>query len=393
MLYDAIIIGAGAAGIFTAIQASYLGAKVLLLEKNSKPGLKILVSGGGRCNFTNLYTRPSDYVSENPHFCKSALARYTPEDFMAHYHTLGLGVDEKKKGQLFCAEGAKAFLQALLQQLDECEVPLYTDSEVQGVSIHEEGHYLVQTANGEYCAQNLVIANGGLSWPKLGANGSGYAMAKQFGHRITRTRPGLVPYLWPAELQHFSEISGVATPAKITIGHQTFEDDLLFTHHGLSGPVSLQSSNHWRFGDVMSIDLIPQYELEHILDPRGPQREKLVKTVLEDCLPKRLVAQVLPQTLLQLKVKQQQSGHQEQLKRIFKMWTLTPKDQAGFAKAEVTLGGVDTKDISSKTMESKKQKGLYFVGEVLDVTGQLGGYNFQWAWSSAWSAAQGLAPA
>lgn len=392
MLYDAIIIGAGAAGIFTALQATYLGANVLLLEKNNKPGLKILVSGGGRCNFTNLYANPSDYTSENPHFCKSALARYTPDDFMAHYHTLGLGIDEKKKGQLFCAEGAKAFLNALLQQLEECDVPLYTDSEVQSVEVNEQGHYLVSTNGHDYCAQKLVLANGGLSWPKLGANGSGYTIAKQFGHHITRTRPGLVPYLWPKALQHFSEISGVATPARITIGDKVFEDDLLFTHHGLSGPVTLQSSNHWRFGDAITIDLLPQHELKAILDPQGTQREKLIKTVLEDHLPKRLVSQVLPKELALSKLKQLQPSHFQQLESVFKMWTLTPKDQAGFAKAEVTLGGVDTNEISSKTMESKKQAGLYFVGEVMDVTGQLGGFNFQWAWSSAWSAAQYLSP-
>jgi predicted Rossmann fold flavoprotein len=392
MLYDTIIIGAGAAGIFTAIQASYLGANVLLLEKNNKPGLKILISGGGRCNFTNLYADPSDYSSENPHFCKSALARYSAEDFMTHYQTLGLGIDEKKKGQLFCAQGAKAFLNALLQQLEECDVPLYTSSEVQSVDADEQGGFVVRTQNDEYRAQNVVLANGGLSWPKLGANGSGYAIAKQFGHRITRTRPGLVPYLWSKDDQHFAEISGVATPASITIGEQTFVDDLLFTHHGLSGPVTLQSSNHWRFGESMTIDLLPNHDLGTLLDPQAPHREKLLRTVLEDHLPKRLVTQMLPKSMADLKIKQQQPSHLGQLEAIFKKWTLIPRDQAGFAKAEVTLGGVDTREISSKTMESQKQKGLYFVGEVMDVTGQLGGFNFQWAWSSGWSAAQNICP-
>jgi predicted Rossmann fold flavoprotein len=390
--YDAIIIGAGAAGIFTAIQASYLGLDVLLLEKNSKPGLKILVSGGGRCNFTNLNASPSDYTSENPHFCKSALARYTAQDFMTHYDTLGLGIDEKKKGQLFCAEGSKAFLNALLKQLEGLEVPLYTNCEVKNVEVDAQGDFVVQTNGGDYRANHVVLANGGLSWPKLGANGSGYAIAKHFGHRITRTRPGLVPYLWPTELKHFAEISGVATPATITVGDQVFSDDLLFTHHGLSGPVTLQSSNHWRFGDSVTVDLLPDTTLSSVLAPEGPQREKLVRTVLEEHLPKRLVAQILPKSWSKLKVKQQQSSHFNELEQILKKWVFVPRDQAGFAKAEVTLGGVDTREVSSKTMESQKQKGLYFVGEVMDVTGQLGGFNFQWAWSSGWSVAQALCP-
>jgi predicted Rossmann fold flavoprotein len=414
-MIDLVVIGAGAAGLFTAIQASMLGLRVMVLEKNPKPGLKILVSGGGRCNFTNLNTTHLDYQSQNPHFCKSALAGFTAQNALQYFESLGIGSVEKAAGQLFCKQGAKFFLQQLLGQLQDFDVELRCRHEVKTITPLENKGFSIEVTNGTRMeCQHVVIANGGLSWPKLGANPSGYQLAKTFGHSTTPLTPGLVPFLWPKELEHFSEISGVATSVELSIVQKVHQkqgmnaqrksekskapsknikycDDLLITHHGISGPAALKVSNHWSAPNDLCINWLPRLHIvEHLLQQNQQDREKHLKTTLEKLLPKRLIPVLLPQELLKLKTKQLQKKQLTQLESLLHHWTFTPKDVAGFGKAEVTMGGVNTKDVSSKTMESQLQAGLYFVGEVLDVTGQLGGFNFQWAWSSAYSAAQAI---
>ncbi|EPQ5268228.1 NAD(P)/FAD-dependent oxidoreductase [Klebsiella aerogenes] len=394
--FDAIVIGAGAAGMFCAAQAGQLGCRVLLLDNGKKPGRKILMSGGGRCNFTNMYVEPAAYLSQNPHFCKSALARYTQWDFIELVGKYGIAWHEKTLGQLFCNDSAEQIVNLLLSECEKGGVQIRLRSEILSVERDEQGYRL--QVNGEMLtAKKLVIASGGLSMPGLGASPFGYKVAEQFGLKVLPTRAGLVPFtLHKPLLEQLQVLSGVSVPSTITAENGTlFRENLLFTHRGLSGPAVLQISSYWQPGEFVTVNLLPDCDLEAFLnEQRGDHPNQSLKNTLAMQLPKRLVeclqqlGQIPDVTLKQLNVRDQQA-----LVETLTAWRVQPNGTEGYRTAEVTLGGVDTNELSSRTMEARKAPGLYFIGEVMDVTGWLGGYNFQWAWSSAWACAQALAEA
>ncbi|KAB2318521.1 NAD(P)/FAD-dependent oxidoreductase [Klebsiella sp. 1SOBk12mer] len=391
--FDAIVVGAGAAGMFCAAQAGQLGCRVLLLDNGKKPGRKILMSGGGRCNFTNMYVEPAAYLSQNPHFCKSALARYTQWDFIELVGKYGIAWHEKTLGQLFCDDSAEQIVTLLLAECEMGGVQIRLRSEILSVERDEQGYRL--QVNGETLAtKKLVIASGGLSMPGLGASPFGYKIAEQFGLKVLPTRAGLVPFtLHKPLLEQLQVLSGVSVPSTITAENGTlFRENLLFTHRGLSGPAVLQISSYWQPGEFVTVNLLPDCNLEEFLnEQRGAHPNQSLKNTLAMQLPKRLVeclqqlGQIPDVTLKQLNVRDQQA-----LVETLTAWRVQPNGTEGYRTAEVTLGGVDTNELSSRTMEARKAPGLYFIGEVMDVTGWLGGYNFQWAWSSAWACAQAL---
>ncbi|ADO11198.1 MULTISPECIES: NAD(P)/FAD-dependent oxidoreductase [Pantoea] len=391
--FDVIIIGAGAAGLFCAAQAGQRGRRVLLLDNGKKPGRKILMSGGGRCNFTNLYTEPAAYLSHNPHFCKSALARYTQWDFIDLVNRHGIAWHEKTLGQLFCDDSAQQIVDLLLAECDKGNVTLRLRSEVLSVARDESG-YTLQLNGSTVQAEKLVIASGGLSMPGLGASPFGYKIAEQFGLSVFPTRAALVPFtLHKPLLEQLQTLSGVALETTIDAQDGTrFKEAMLFTHRGLSGPAVLQISSYWQPGEFVTIDLSPATPLEAFLTAQREAHPNLsLKNSLAKILPKRLVEvlqalKVVPDITL----KQLNSKQQTELAQTLHAWRIQPNGTEGYRTAEVTLGGVDTTQLSSKTMEARAVPGLYFIGEVADVTGWLGGYNFQWAWSSAWACAQAL---
>ncbi|KAA1177331.1 NAD(P)/FAD-dependent oxidoreductase [Photorhabdus heterorhabditis] len=391
--FDAIIIGAGAAGLFCAAQAGQLGLRVLVLDNGKKAGRKILMSGGGRCNFTNMYTEPSAYLSANPHFCKSALARYTQWDFIELVQRHGIAYHEKTLGQLFCDDSAQQIVDMLLKECEAGQVTIRLRSDVSHVEKKEQD--FVITVNGkEVSTRSLVIASGGLSMPGLGATPFGYQIAEQFGLKILPTRAALVPFtLHKPLLEQLHVLSGVSVPAIVTAEDGTlFKENILFTHRGLSGPAILQISSYWQPGEFVSINLLPDIDLATFLEQeQSSHPNQSVKNSLAKLLPKRLTECL--QTLSQLpdiSLKQLNSAQQRQLVTNLQSWQVQPNSTEGYRTAEVTMGGIDTHQLSSKTMEANQVKGLYFIGEVVDVTGWLGGYNFQWAWSSAWACAQAL---
>ncbi|HBR1993750.1 TPA: NAD(P)/FAD-dependent oxidoreductase [Klebsiella quasipneumoniae subsp. similipneumoniae] len=391
--FDAIVVGAGAAGMFCAAQAGQLGCRVLLLDNGKKPGRKILMSGGGRCNFTNMYVEPAAYLSQNPHFCKSALARYTQWDFIELVGKYSIAWHEKTLGQLFCDDSAEQIVTLLLAECEKGGVQIRLRSEILSVERDEQGYRL--QVNGETLAtKKLVIASGGLSMPGLGASPFGYKIAEQFGLKVLPTRAGLVPFtLHKPLLEQLQVLSGVSVPSTITAENGTlFRENLLFTHRGLSGPAVLQISSYWQPGEFVTVNLLPDCNLEEFLnEQRGAHPNQSLKNTLAMQLPKRLVeclqqlGQIPDVTLKQLNVRDQQA-----LVETLTAWRVQPNGTEGYRTAEVTLGGVDTNELSSRTMEARKAPGLFFIGEVMDVTGWLGGYNFQWAWSSAWACAQAL---
>lgn len=392
--FDAIVVGAGAAGMFCAAMAGQAGRRVLLLDNGKKPGRKILMSGGGRCNFTNLYVEPAAYLSQNPHFCKSALARYTQWDFIDMVGKHGIAWHEKTLGQLFCDDSAEQIVTMLVAECEKGNVTTRLRSEILSVTRDDAG-YTLQLNGDVVSADKLVIASGGLSMPGLGASPFGYKVAKQFGLNVLPTRAGLVPFtLHKPMLEQFQVLSGVSVPSVITAEDGTvFRESLLFTHRGLSGPAVLQISSFWQAGEFVSINLLPDIDLAAFLDTqRAEHPNQSLKNTLAMQLPKRLVeclqqlGQVPDVTLKQLNARDQQA-----LVETLINWRVQPNGTEGYRTAEVTLGGVDTNELSSRTMEAKKAPGLFFIGEVMDVTGWLGGYNFQWAWSSAWACAQALA--
>ena len=391
--FDVIVIGAGAAGLFCAAQAGQRGRRVLLLDNGKKAGRKILMSGGGRCNFTNLYTEPAAYLSHNPHFCKSALARYTQWDFLDLVNQHGIAWHEKTLGQLFCDDSAQNIVDLLLAECEKGAVTLRLRSEVMSIERQEQGYQL--QLNGEQVqAEKLVIASGGLSMPGLGASPFGYKVAEQFGLNVYPTRAGLVPFtLHKPLLEQLQTLSGVAVPTTISAEDGTvFKEAMLFTHRGLSGPAVLQISSFWKAGEHITVNLSPETSLDDFITVQREAHPNLsLKNSLAKILPKRLV-DVL-QTLGQVPdvtLKQLNSKQQAELVQTLHQWRVQPNGTEGYRTAEVTLGGVDTTQLSSKTMEARDVPGLYFIGEVVDVTGWLGGYNFQWAWSSAWACAQAL---
>ncbi|MBB6689563.1 NAD(P)/FAD-dependent oxidoreductase [Proteus mirabilis] len=391
--FDTVIIGAGAAGLFCASLAGQAGLSVLVLDNGKKAGRKILMSGGGRCNFTNMYIEPSAYLSDNPHFCKSALARYTQWDFIELVQKHHIAYHEKTLGQLFCDDSAQQIVDLLLAECQQGKVSIRLRSEVTQIEKTAEGFTLL-VGGKTITATSVVIASGGLSMPGLGATPFGYKIAQQFGLNVLPTRAGLVPFtLHKPQLEQLNPLSGVAIPAIVTAENGTqFKENILFTHRGLSGPAILQISSYWHPGENVSINLLPDTDLESYLqEKRQAQPNQLLKNTLSRLLPKRFIEIMIENNQLpDTSLAQLSNERITQITTLLQAWLVLPNGTEGYRTAEVTLGGVDTRNLSSKTMEATKITGLYFIGEVVDVTGWLGGYNFQWAWSSAYACAQAL---
>ncbi len=389
---DVIIIGAGAAGLMCAFTAAQRGRRVLVLDHANKPGKKILMSGGGRCNFTNMYCEPANFLSANPHFCKSALARYTQWDFIGLVAKHGVAYHEKKLGQLFCDHKSSDILGLLLDECDQAGARLQLDTSVSEIAALESGGYRLETSAGTYTCQSLVIATGGLSIPTLGASGFGYQVARQFGHQVLPTRAALVPFtITEPQLKALcTELSGTSVEdCLVSCNGQSFKENILFTHRGLSGPAILQISSYWQPGDEVSINLLPHLDLAEWLPAQQAERPNSeLKTVLGELFTKKMAGLLAEQWFVSKSLKQYTPTELQTVAGRLADWRFVPAGTEGYRTAEVTLGGVDTREVSSKTMESQKAPGLYFIGEVLDVSGQLGGFNFQWAWASAFAAAQ-----
>jgi len=385
--FDGIILGGGAAGLMCAIEAGKRGKRVAVLERAGRIGKKILISGGGRCNFTNLHCQPENFISANPHFAKSALAAYTPADFIALVEKHGIAYHEKTLGQLFCDGSSLQIVKMLEAECAQAGVQILTNVLVERIE-HASG-FAIHTGEDEFRAAALVVATGGLSIPKMGATSFGYELARQFGIKIIDTRPALVPLLLNAEdRQHYCDLTGVSAEVVTTIGKQRFREKMLFTHRGLSGPAILQISSYWKAPSSMTIDLAPGHEFTApIRNGNGARRDlAALKTALRAVLPHRLADRWLdlhpPEAWTNAAL--------AEFERHMHKWTLSPAGTEGYEKAEVTAGGVDTNELSAKTMESRKVPGLYFIGEVVDVTGHLGGFNFQWAWASGLCAGQAV---
>ncbi|BDU20899.1 NAD(P)/FAD-dependent oxidoreductase [Dyella sp. GSA-30] len=390
MKVDVLIIGGGAAGLMCAMVAGYRGRSVLVVDHANKVGKKILMSGGGRCNFTNLGVTPAQYLCTNPHFAKSALARYTPYDFIALVEKHRIAYHEKELGQLFCDDSSKQILRMLLDECAAAGVRIETSCGVERVRRDEEG-FAVKTARGEVHADSLVIASGGLSIPSMGASGFGYELARLFGHAVLPTRAGLVPLTLSGKHQeHYQDLAGVALPqVEARVGKQGFRAGMLFTHRGISGPSILQISSYWQPGDDLRIDLSPDTDVgDWLIAQRAERPAAELKNVLADLLPKRLAQRLCERWLGNRPMRQWQEHELRGLGQQLHDWPITASGTEGYRTAEVTLGGVDTDGISSSTMQSKLVPGLFFIGEVVDVTGWLGGYNFQWAWASGQAAGE-----
>lgn len=388
---DVIIIGAGASGLFCAAQLGQAGKSVVMLDNGKKIGRKILMSGGGFCNFTNLDVTPQHYLSQNRHFVKSALARYTNWDFIGLVAQYGIAYHEKELGQLFCDEGAQQIVRMLQIECEKGKVDIQLRQAPISVEKITKG-FEIQTACETYQTENLVIATGGLSMPALGTSPFGYNIAEQFGIPVIAPRASLVPFTWKESDKPFTALSGITLPVTVSNENISFSNQMLFTHRGLSGPAILQISNYWQIGEAVKIDLLPTNSIWDILQELRQSSPKLqLKTVLSRYLPKKLVELWFEQNLLKDEVIAQLSKNAiQQLEQFIHHWQFIPNGTEGYRTAEVTMGGIDTNHISSKTMEAKAVSGLYFIGEVLDVTGWLGGYNFQWAWSSAFACAEGI---
>lgn len=387
--FDVIIIGAGAAGLMCAIEAGKRGRKVLVLDHADTVGKKILISGGGRCNFTNHTVSAENYLSRNPHFCKSALSRYTQWDFIAFVNRHRIAYHERAHGQLFCDDSAKDILTMLLDECAQVNVTIQLSTIIERLQLQSD-LFQITTARATFTAQSLVIATGGLSIPKIGASPFGYQVAKKFGLKVVPTRAGLVPLtLHLQDKTVLTPLSGIAVPCTIRVGQQQFKENLLFTHRGISGPSVLQVSSYWQPGEILHINLLPDNDLTALLIARKMQQSKAnLKTVLAEFLPKRLLSALIPEELLTTAVYALGDQQIKAISQQVHQWRLRPNATEGYRTAEATVGGVDCNEISSKTMASLKIPNLYFIGEVLDVTGWLGGYNFQWAWSSGWCAGQ-----
>lgn len=387
--YDVIIIGAGAAGMMCAIEAGKRGRCVWLIDHASKIGEKIRISGGGRCNFTNIHARPETFLSENVHFCKSALQQYTQHDFIALVKKHGIKHHEKKLGQLFCDEKAQQIIDMLLKECQAAKVRVNIETTVDLIT-HDENDYTLRTNHGTETCTSLVVATGGLSIPKIGATKYGYEIAKQFGLNVIETRPGLVPLTFQAALlERCKELSGLSVEATVSFGETSFAEGLLFTHRGLSGPSILQISSYWQEGQDIAINLAPGINMFAFLkENKTSQPRQDVQTIMSVHVPKRLVQSICAEHGITGRIADLPDQKLRILAAAVNEWRVRPGGTEGYRTAEVTLGGVDTNELSSKTMEAKKQTGLYFVGEVVDVTGHLGGFNFQWAWSSGYVAGQ-----
>jgi len=390
MKFDVIIIGAGAAGLMCAAEAGKRGRKVLLLDHAQKAGEKIRISGGGRCNFTNLYTTASDYLSQNPHFCKSALARFTPYDTIAMFDDAGIRWHEREHGQLFCDDSAKQVIKLLLELCHQASVSMQLNCRIENIT--QNNGFQVQSNLGTFEAQALVVATGGLSIPKMGATGLGYQIAQQFGLKLIETRAGLAPFRLTGEAhEQLKTLAGISLPVIASCHEQSFEEALLFTHRGMSGPAILQISSYWQEGDSININLLPKINIQAWLKEQCHKHGKqALRTVLSELLPKRLVLHWCHKYLPDLPIQQLSSSQLHSIEQAIHHWQFKPAATEGYRTAEVTLGGIDTGELSSKTMQAKHVPNLYFIGEVMDVTGHLGGFNFQWAWASGYAAGQSV---
>jgi predicted Rossmann fold flavoprotein len=382
--FDVVIIGGGAAGLFCAIEAGKRRRRVLVIERNAQVGRKIIISGGGRCNFTNTNTTAENFISQNPHFAKSALARFTPEDFIRLVRKHKIDFYEKKLGQLFCRESSRQIVDLLSKECDRARVDVRTGTSVTSIT-HDRSFHLATTLGDIEC-ESLVIATGGLSFPKIGATDFGYGVARQFGLKIVPTRPSLVPLVF-AEAKLSSRLAGISIDSAVNANAHTFRENILFTHRGLSGPAILQISNYWDRGENVVIDLLPGTDVGTLLEENKESRAT-VATLMSRVLPQRFVSEFFPPGLSRQSVSQLTQRERDLITRIINSWTVRFGKTEGYDKAEVTLGGLSTEELSSQTMESKKVPGLFFIGEVLDVTGWLGGYNFQWAWASGFAAGE-----
>lgn len=405
MQYDVIIIGAGAAGLMCAAVSGQRGRSVLVLDHANKAGKKILMSGGGRCNFTNYYVEPDRYLCHNTHFCKSALSRYTQWDFIGLVEKHGIPYHEKQLGELFCDNKSSDILEMLLTECDQAGAKVQLNTSVDSIHFKEADTslYKLSTSQGEYTCESLVIATGGLSIPTLGATGFGYQIAEQFNLKTYKTRAGLVPFTITNQLKDVCiALSGSSCEVTMACNDQSFRGNMLFTHRGLSGPAVLQISSYWQAGQALTVNLIPDIDLAQVLRETQHERPKLtLKKFIAQWLTQKMSEQLVDFFLIDLMkttdsfksglplvLSELNAEQMDAIARQFNSWQLVPSGTEGYRTAEVTLGGIDTDEVSSKTMMAKQQQGLFFIGEVLDVTGHLGGFNFQWAWASGWAAAQ-----
>lgn len=381
--YDTLILGAGAAGLFCA---AHLGGRVAIIDHAKRPGEKIRISGGGRCNFTNINAGPENFLSQNPHFCKSALSRYSPWDFIDLLTRHQITYHEKHRGQMFCDQKATAIVDMLRHMCRHCDLMLSTEITTLD---HTGTEFILTTPNGTLRAPTVVVATGGKSIPKMGATGIAYDIAQKFGHSIVETRPALVPLTF--NTGQFADLSGVAVPVTLSLGATSFQEDLLFTHRGLSGPAVLQISSFWREGESLLCNFMPQTRaIDQLKSARRDMPKRSLKSALKSHFPERMTDHFAQEWALDRQLANLSDKTLTDLANQIENTSLTPTGSEGYRTAEVTLGGVDTDGLSSKTMQSKLQKGLFFIGEAVDVTGWLGGYNFQWAWASAYAAAQAI---
>ena len=386
---DVIIIGASASGLMCAIEAGKRGRQVTVLDHANKAGKKILMSGGGRCNFTNMDIDSSNFISHNPHFCKSALNRYTQWDFIAMVNDHKISYHERDLGKLFCDESAKDILDMLLSEAKKVNVNIRLSCNISSVSKTDD-IYSVNSSSGTFQAESFVVACGGLSIPKMCASPLGYKLAEQFGLKLWPTSAGLVPFtLQPHDKEKLENLSGISVESDVSNERINFKENILFTHRGLSGPAILQISSYWNPGEDININLLPDLDVIEVLTLRREKQPQIkLKTALLELLPKRLLPVLLTEVIIDQPLQNLSKDKIIEIAKIIQQWKIRPNATEGYRTAEVTLGGVDCDELSSKTMESKKSAGLYFIGEIVDVTGWLGGYNFQWAWSSGWCAGQ-----
>jgi len=387
--YDVIIIGAGAAGMMSAIEAGKRGRKVLLVDHYKKIGEKIRISGGGRCNFTNINTNPNKFLSQNPKFVRSALSQYTQNDFIHLINKYEIKFHEKKLGQLFCDHSAQQIVEMLLKECELANVTILKEFIIKNIE-KDNDQYLVLTETEQYSSESLIIATGGLSVPKIGATSFGYEIAKKFDHNIIETLPALVPLTFNEKiLEICKELTGLSVEAIVSFNKVLFQEGMLFTHRGLSGPSILQISSYWKQGDNIKVNLSPKLNVYQILEEKRKLNPRLdILNIVSEILPKRLAQIICSENKVSGNISELSNKILKQLSENINSWLINPTGSEGYRTAEVTLGGVDTKELSSKTMMSNKHKNLFFIGEVVDVTGHLGGYNFQWAWSSGYVAGQ-----
>lgn len=387
---DVIIIGASASGLMCAIEAAKRGRKVIVLDHANKAGKKILMSGGGRCNFTNYDVSSENYISHNSHFVKSALKRFTQWDFIAMVESYKIPYHEREHGQLFCDESSKYILNLLLDECKKAGVSIQLNTNITNIKQNSDNSFIVKSDNQDFHCRSLVIASGGLSIPKMGATPFGYKIAEQFNIKVWPTSAGLVPYtLHTHDKEKLTELSGIAINSIVTVNDMSFRENILFTHRGLSGPAILQISSYWSAGEKVEINLLPDIDLlEELISSSEKQPQIKLKTLLHKILPKRLVNIFIETELLDKTLQEISQKQFNEISSTFQNWIIKPNGTEGYRTAEVTLGGVDCDALSSKTFESKTTTGLYFIGEVMDISGWLGGYNFQWSWSSGWCAGQ-----